>query len=190
MSIVLLGSTSGSCTLQEQAIAGSTTLTLPTFNGTVGLLVSGTAVPSTSGTAIDYTSIPAGVRRITVILDQVSTNGATTIQIQIGSGTFETTGYAGGFGFYYSTGGAIVNSLTTGFGVYFGATGQTATGHVVLTLISGNTWVASGTLFNTVQPYSTNTAGSRALSGTLDRLRITSVGANTFDNGSINILYE
>ena len=35
MSIVLIGSTSGSCTLQEQAIAGTTTLTLPTTSGSV-----------------------------------------------------------------------------------------------------------------------------------------------------------
>jgi len=35
MSIVMLGSTSGSCTLQEQAIAGSTVLTLPAVSGTV-----------------------------------------------------------------------------------------------------------------------------------------------------------
>jgi hypothetical protein len=35
MSIVLVGSTSGSCTLQEQAIAGNTVLTLPTTSGTV-----------------------------------------------------------------------------------------------------------------------------------------------------------
>ena len=35
MSIVLLGSTSGSCTLQEQAVAGTTVLTLPTVSGTV-----------------------------------------------------------------------------------------------------------------------------------------------------------
>ena len=37
MSIVLVGSTSGSCTLQEQAVAGTTTLTLPTTSGTVAL---------------------------------------------------------------------------------------------------------------------------------------------------------
>ena len=37
MSIVLVGSTSGSCTLQEQAVAGTTTLTLPTVSGTVGI---------------------------------------------------------------------------------------------------------------------------------------------------------
>jgi len=35
MSIVMLGSTSGSCTLQEQAVAGTTVLTLPTTSGTV-----------------------------------------------------------------------------------------------------------------------------------------------------------
>jgi hypothetical protein len=35
MSIVLQGSTSGSCTLQEQAVAGTTVLTLPTTSGTI-----------------------------------------------------------------------------------------------------------------------------------------------------------
>jgi len=35
MSIVMLGSTSGSCTLQEQAVAGTTVLTLPTVSGTI-----------------------------------------------------------------------------------------------------------------------------------------------------------
>jgi hypothetical protein len=35
MSIVLMGLTSGSCTLQEQAVAGTTTLTLPTVSGNV-----------------------------------------------------------------------------------------------------------------------------------------------------------
>ena len=34
-------------------------------------------------------------------------------------------------------------------------------------------------------------AGDKALSGTLDRVRITTVnGTDTFDAGSINILYE
>jgi hypothetical protein len=46
MSIVLIGSTSGSCTLQEQAVAGTTTLTLPTTSGTVAL-TSDIVVPTT-----------------------------------------------------------------------------------------------------------------------------------------------
>ena len=53
MSIVLLGSTSGSVTLQEPAVAGSTTLTLPATTGIV--MVSGnmpavSAYPSTNAT--------------------------------------------------------------------------------------------------------------------------------------------
>jgi hypothetical protein len=43
MSIVLLGSTSGSCTLQEQAVAGTAILTLPTTTGNV---LASTAVSS------------------------------------------------------------------------------------------------------------------------------------------------
>jgi len=98
MSIVLLGSTSGSCTLQEQAVAGTTTLTLPTFNGTVGLLVSGTAKAFnwnglTTNTFIDFESIPAGVRRITLTLSGFSTNGTSPPLIQIGSTTYATSGY-------------------------------------------------------------------------------------------------
>ena len=63
MSIVLLGSTSGSCTLQEQAVAGTTVLTLPTTSGTVATLTTpsfvstigvGGATPSTSGAGITF----------------------------------------------------------------------------------------------------------------------------------------
>jgi len=50
MSIVLVGSTSGSCTLQEQAIAGTTTLTLPTTSGTV----------LTSASSVTASQLPAG----------------------------------------------------------------------------------------------------------------------------------
>ena len=192
MSIVLLGSTSGSCTLQEQAVAGTTTLTLPTFNGTVGLLVSGTAVASTSGTSIDFTSIPAGVRRITVMFSEVTTNGGSNLLIQLGdSGGFETSGYI-------STSGTVVNtgvdctSSTAGFNIRKNdnQTLQFFSGHMVITLITGTSWVSS-------HNGKTNTArwtgggGSKSLSDTLTQLRITTInGTDTFNGGTINILYE
>jgi len=50
MSIVLLGSTSGSCTLQEQAVAGTTVLTLPTTSGTV----------LTSASSVTRSQLPVG----------------------------------------------------------------------------------------------------------------------------------
>ena len=80
MSIVLLGSTSGSCTLQEQAIAGTTTLTLPTTSGTV--LTTGS-----SGQSIPKAALPTGSVLQVVQATTVSTSST-------GSGTAVTTGFS------------------------------------------------------------------------------------------------
>ena len=53
MSVVLLGSTSGSCTLQEQAVAGTTGLTLPTTSGTI-------LTTASSGQSIPKAALPTG----------------------------------------------------------------------------------------------------------------------------------
>jgi hypothetical protein len=50
-SIIISGDTSGSATLQAQAIAGNTTLTLPTTSGTV-LTTTGGVTPGTSGNVL------------------------------------------------------------------------------------------------------------------------------------------
>jgi hypothetical protein len=195
MSIVLLGSTSGSCTLQEQAVAGTTTLTLPTFNGTVGLLVSETAKASTSGTSVDFTGLPAGVRRITVMFQGMSTSGTSPPIIQIGSGSVTTTGYLGS----NTVAGSGVASLsyTAGFGIGVSTAQWSAAvvlhGAITLSLFnaSTNTWVASGVTSASNNDLSFLTSGSVPLSGVIDRVRITTLGGvNTFDAGSINILYE
>ena len=187
MSIVLIGSTSGSCTLQEQAVAGTTTLTLPTITGTVGVLVSGTAVASTSGTSIDFTGIPAGVRRITVMFNGVSTSSTSNPLIQLGdSGGVETTSYSG-----VSTSQAgTVTSYTTGFGISNGSGSLNLSGTIVLVNVSTNIWVANG-FISAPTANSFLTGGVKELSATLDRVRITTVnGTDTFDAGTINILYE
>lgn len=196
MSIVLLGSTSGSCTLQEQAVAGTTTLTLPTITGPVGVLISGTAVATTSGTSIDFTSIPAGVRRITVMFSGVSLSGTSNYLIQVGAGSVATTGYSSGAvsasvssATTTNGSGAVTNGISTNG--YTSTAASLASGHVLLTNITGNTWVASGILYADNAARIAIYAGNVALGGTLDRVRITTVnGTDTFDAGSINILYE
>jgi len=191
MSIVLLGLTSGSCTLQEQAVAGTTTLTLPTFNGTVGLLVSGTAVASTSGTSIDFTGLPAGVRRITVMFNGVSTNGTNNYQLQLGTSSgVVTSGYAGSAG--YISGVTSTNALfSQGLGVLSGGSTNVFAGHFIFTNVSGNIWVGSSNLANSATASMFFSGTTITLSGTLDRVRITTTGGtDTFDAGSINILYE
>lgn len=154
-------------------------------------LVSGTAQASTSGTSIDFTGIPSWVKRITLAFYGVSTNGTSIVQVQIGSGSFTTTGYGGSVSFIAS-GTAGSTAVTTGFGVSnSNAAADARNGTIVLTNLGSNTWVSSSVMGLSTASNIGFGAGSIALAGTLDRVRITTVnGTDTFDAGSINILYE
>jgi hypothetical protein len=153
-------------------------------------LTSGTAVASTSGTAIDFTGIPSWVRRITVALRAVSTNGTSSVMIRVGAGSIESTGYASSAG-YVGTLSASITS-TTGYLITNGASlGDADSGTAVLTLLGSNTWVLSSVISPTASNFMYVGAGDKVLSGTLDRIRLTtSNGTDTFDAGSVNILYE
>jgi len=202
MSIVLQGSTSGSITLQEPAVAGTTVLDLPATSGTLfvtgqsSAITSGTAVASTSGTSIDFTSIPSWVKRITVMFNGVSWNNTVGPLIQLGdSGGVETTGYSSIAGNSSTGSTASAVAQTAGFGFQTGWDGITLfSGSVIFSLLdaSTNTWVGQGIFYadTSSTDYVVSMAGVKSLSATLDRVRITSTAAITFDAGSINILYE
>jgi hypothetical protein len=197
MSIVLVGSTSGSCTLQEQAVAGSSVLTLPVGTGTVvannvnSAIVSGTAVASTSGTSIDFTGIPSWVRRITVNFNGVSTNGSSNLQIQLGdSGGIENTGYTAGSAFI-GTSSAAGTTHTTGFGISGGLASNALSGSVIINSMNSNLWSCQGVLAFVNTNGTIMLSGSKTLSDVLTQVRITTTnGTDTFDAGSLNILYE
>ena len=185
---VLSGSATGTYT-----IAGTYTLAgTPTAGAS--LITSGTAVASTSGTSIDFTSIPSWVKRITVMFSGVSTNGASSLLLQIGDSVgIENTGYSGLSGLMHSSGGNTYTGITAGSPLgYSTMTAASAySGNLTITNLSGNEWAVSGTLATTGLLYLMVFTGVKTLSGTLDRVRITTVnGTDTFDAGSINILYE
>lgn len=146
----------------------------------------GTAVASTSGTAIDYTSgIPANVRRITIIFDNVSLSANASLQVQIGSGSFTTSGYGSGS---YGTNNSG-STATSGFLVIVSSAALAFCGQMVLTNVTGNIWVSShsGLLVGTTVAV---TGGGRvSLGGALDRVRITSNSTDTFDGGNVNIMW-
>jgi hypothetical protein len=155
-------------------------------------ITSGTAVASTSGTSIDFTSIPTGVKRITIMFSAVSTNGSSVTQIQIGSGSPTTSGYI-----TYATGGGALGAITSGFPLNVATNIGAATtmfGNALLTLLnsSTNTWAYSVCLgVNAGGTTVVVGGGSVSLGGVLDRVRITTVnGTDTFDAGSINIMWE
>ena len=189
-SLVLSGDTSGSITVAAPAVAGSTTQTLVNVTGTLAPIVSGTAVASTSGTSIDFTSIPSWVKRVTVMFAGVSTNGTSIVQVQLGSGSFTTTGYLCSGTTVSSAVGAALYTAGFGFGNSRAAT-VVSNGNFVISNLTSNTWSGFGLLARSELAVIDYTAGSIALGGVLDRVRITTVnGTDTFDAGTINILYE
>ena len=189
MPIKLNTASGGGVILTGANTASDKTITVPAVDGTMQLIQQGTAVASTSGTSIDFTSIPSWAKRITVMFSGVSTNGTSAIQVQLGdAGGVETTGYAS------STWTANTNNanFTSGFAI---RTSNVATilnsGHVILTLVGSNTWVASGVMGRTDAADTSVYGGNKTLSDTLDRIRITTVnGTDTFDAGTINIMWE
>jgi hypothetical protein len=167
-------------------------LASPNITGTpvmgASVITSGTAVASTSGTSVDFTSIPSWVKRITIMFNGVSTNGTSSYMVQIGSGSFTVLGYLGqansGAGITADTIGWIVNNNV--------GSASNHVGTVTISLLGSNTYIESGLVGPTSAVASMATSvGSLALGGVLDRVRITTfLGVDTFDAGSINILYE
>ena len=168
--------------------AGVTTNSGAVYDG----IQRGTAVTA-SGTSVDFTSIPSWVRRITVMFSGVSTNGSSHIQIQLGdSGGVETTGYLGTSTTIQGTA-AGTTAFTAGFGIRYDSAAGVRHGAITLSLLnsSTNAWAAAGVLATSDTAATIQTAGSKALSDVLDRVRITTVnGTDTFDAGTINILFE
>ena len=148
-----------------------------------------TAKASTSGTAIDFTGIPSWARKITVMLNGVSTSGTSDLIVRIGAGSFDTTGYASSFGYVGST--TFVSNITSGFGVAPVDANTITFGNILITTLGSNIWTYSSVLGRSTSAFVLVGGGARTLSGTLDRVRITTVnGTDTFDAGSINIAYE
>ena len=169
----------------DQTVYTSTTLPTSQYQ-----TVMGTVTATTSGTTKDFTSIPAGVKEITLMLDGMSTNGTTDYLLQLGdSGGIETSGYAA---VATNTHDGTTPSGTAGFTLSVDVAAATLShGFVTIKLLDASTftWVAAGNIHQTGQAL-TSVAGSKSLSAELTQIRLTSVSPNTFDAGKINIHYS
>lgn len=206
MALALKGATSGSVTLDVPAVAGSSLITVPAVTGTLITtadadtvtpamlsqpLTRMTAQNSTSGTSIDFTGIPSWARRITVLFNGVSTNGISLVRVQIGGGSVETSGYVAGCSQVGT--GAVAATSTAGFDFHHGApsAADVKSGQFTVYNVSGNQWVASYVITNTNNGYHQIGGGTKTTAAALDRVRVTTVnGTDTFDSGSVNVLYE
>ena len=181
----------GSATLQPSNTAtGDVTHTLPAFTTELAPRMQLMTAKTASGTSVDFDGIPAWAKKITVMFANVSTNGTSTPRILLGAGSIQTTAYQSNSN-NMATGStnAILNS-TSGFDLYAGFATDSIIGSIIFTNITGNTWVSNG-LLSVLTTTQVNSTGSVILSGTLDRVRITTAnGTDLFDAGLINILVE
>ena len=187
--------TAGAYATAPSNIAGMGGAIVPQPTPTIN---SGTAVTCAGQTSIDFTGIPSWIKKITVMLNGVSTSGTSSILVQLGdSGGIENTGYTG----VAVRSGSSTNAYelsTAGFPLNESNTASlTYQSLVTLALLdaSTNTWVISGTASTYASNNLSALSGGKSLSATLDRVRITTVnGTDTFDTtpsaGIINILYE
>jgi len=186
-SVTLPSNTSVSGTVTSTQFVGPLT-----GNVTGSAITSGTSVTA-SGTSVDFTSIPSWAKRITVVLQGVSTNGASGLMIQVGTSSgFVTSGYSSVADVMEA--GVNPSNWTAGFGTE-NTTGNNAGWfrNYICTLvnISSNNWVFSIIGGVTVLVGVSIGGGNVSLGGILDRVRLTTLnGTDQFDAGSVNIVYE
>lgn len=190
-SVVISGDTSGTVTVAAPAVAGSNTLTLQAATATNSVNTLSTAITLTNQTAPDFTSIPSWVKKITVSFNGVSANSTGTPLVQIGSGSYTTSGYLGA-GTTSSTSSTAGTNFTTGFGIQSAAAANIIHGVMTINLVDASTFKYtasfSGGLSNSVN--NLISGGSVTLGGLLDRVRLYIDGTQFFDAGTVNILYE
>ena len=192
-SVVISGDTSGSVTLSAPAVAGSSTQTLVAATGTLAPLVHGTAQPTTSGIFKDFTGIPSWVKRVTLMVSNISFNSSGNFPvITLGtSAGLVTSGYTGS-AMFATTGGIAGVQQGANFAIYDNGPSSFDRNHgtVTFTLLGSNIWTMSGNVCNANSAQISWMAGSVTLPDVLDRIQVSASGGAAFDSGIINILYE
>jgi hypothetical protein len=176
-------------------LSGTSGITTPTIQ-TGGIdtnlysLVSSTAQASTSGAVIEFANIPSWAKRITVMYAGVSLSGTSNPIIQLGTApsTYTTSGYLGSA----TTGAGTSINMSDGFIISSSSSAaDIAHGISVLTNLSGLIWSYSSLIGYSNQAATRYAAGSITMASTVDRIRIQATnGTDTFDAGTINIMYE
>lgn len=155
-------------------------------------LTRGTAAATTSGTSVDFTSLPAGIRKITLVVDQISSSLTDNFAVRFSTGgTFATSGYISSSARVQDAAATSIGSLTTGFIIINNDNSSRQwNGSFTWHNITGNTWIMSGNANHESNNRSVISAGTFTLGGTLDGIRLYATASNAFDNGQVNIFYE
>mgnify|MGYP007083431201 CR=1 FL=1 len=150
-----------------------------------------TMVTASGQSEIDFTGIPSTAKRITVCFNGLSLSGTDNMLIQLGdAGGPENTGYVSVSADIDASETTV--SSTAGIILKVDAAADAIYGEVVFTLMDAATflWTCHGVVASSNGTSSITTAGSKALTAVLTQVRIDTTGTNTFDAGTVNVVYE
>ena len=167
------------------------------WSSTQKIVQSSVQTPS-AVTSVSFTGIPSWVKRITILMNALSTSGTSDLSVRIGSGSFVTSGYVGSSAFIAQNSGASGGAAATTAFTVGGYSVNTCTISGVITLynITGNIWNYACTATRNGGTTAQNGVQTTvyiplSLAGVLDRVQLLAVNTtDTFDAGSVNILYE
>lgn len=187
--------TFGSLSIDEDDMASDSVTKLPTQQSVKAYVDNNdwayaTPVATTSGTAADFTGLPAGLREIKLILDGVSLSGSDDLLVQIGGASgLATTGYTSTTVYAGASGNERVNA-TDGFRVRFNASGATLTGVMQFVRPVDNYWITTHVVSHSGGDSASHGGGSVDVAETLDRVRVTRTGSDTLDAGRVILAYR
>jgi hypothetical protein len=135
-----------------------------------------------------------------MLINEISSNGTSGFGVQLGSGTYTTSGYNLFSVFAPASGSAPVGAAGTGL-TNFNIAGtntaaMTVSATVLINNITGNIWSFTSSATRSGGTTAQNglqliTGLPITLSGVLDRVQLIATNnTDTFDAGSVNILYE
>lgn len=164
-----------------------------TYTVSASQTVASTTMTVTQVVSIDFTVIPSWAKRVTMMLSGVSTSGTSIPLIRVGSGSVVTSGYTSYSAIAGGTNVASGVTSTAGIALATAAAANNFSLAISIFNYSSNTYFAtiSGSMFQGTAYYGMTGSGSITLSGALDRVRLTTTnGTDTFDAGSVNLLWE
>lgn len=160
-------------------------------NGVLIPLLTRGASTTASGTNVTFTGIPSTAVQVTVVLSGVSVAAGDQIVVQIGSGTFVTSGYGSVSVASAQTNAVLSTNSSTGFIVYSAGLGDFTTVVMQLYQVGNNNWTSAHFGQRSGWGLVGGNSGGVQLAGPLDRVRITTnSGGDSFDAGVINIFYQ
>jgi len=147
----------------------------------------GNSVMNNTSAGYQYNTIPAYATKITVCICNLSLNGSNSTLVQLGTSSgLITSGY-----FSQTTNGeGSKQTKTDGFSMYTSGSGHSYSGAMVIYKVSASKYVYTYTSTNGINANRMGGGRLEGVSGTIDRILITSDGTNNFDTGEITIYAE